>query len=291
MPNAFSIDVEDGISIAMRDQFGTRVPQTNRVVVQTQKILELLAASSTKATFFILGAVAESFPELVREIARDGHEIGVHGYSHVVFSQMNPDQARNEVMSAKQLLEEITGNAVIGHRAPCFSVSESTAWALDVLLEAGYHYDSSIMPCSGIGYGWPGQSLEIGRINTPKGQSIIEVPLTVATVLGKKIPALGGSYSRLLPYRYSKGILENIEKVRPAIVYLHPYELDCERYPDYYFEQLKKSSLLTQIRMRSFWIRRGSLADRYARLLAEHSFCPIRELVSNWEATSTTNID
>ena len=93
MPNAFSIDVEDGISIAMRDQFGTRVPQTNRVVVQTQKILELLAASNTKATFFVLGAVAETFPELVREINRDGHEIGVHGYNHIVFSQMKPGQA------------------------------------------------------------------------------------------------------------------------------------------------------------------------------------------------------
>ena len=289
MPNAFSIDVEDGISIAMRDQFGTKVPQTNRVVVQTQKILELLAASNTKATFFVLGAVAETFPELVREINRDGHEIGVHGYNHIVFSQMKPGQARMEVIRAKQLLEEITGNAVIGHRAPCFSVTESTAWALDVLLEAGFHYDSSIMPCSGIGYGWPGQSLDIGRINTPQGRSIIEVPLTVATVFGRKFPALGGSYFRLLPYGICRRVLEKVEKVRPAIVYLHPYELDSERYPDYYFEQMKKSSLLTQIRMRSFWIRRGSLAERYSRLLAEHDFCPIRDLVSGWEASATVD--
>jgi len=289
MPNAFSIDVEDGISIAMRDQFGTRVPQTNRVVVQTQKILELLAARNTKATFFVLGAVAESFPELVRAIDRGGHEIGVHGYSHIVFSQMQPVQARIEVMRAKQLLEEITGNEVIGHRAPCFSVTESTAWALDVLLEAGFHYDSSIMPCSGIGYGWPGQSLEIGRINTPQGRSIIEVPLTVAKMFGRKFPALGGSYFRLLPYGICSRVLQKVEKVRPAIVYLHPYELDSERYPDYYFEQMKKSSLLTQIRMRSFWIRRGSLAERYSRLLTEHDFCPIRDLVSGWEARATVD--
>ena len=291
MPNAFSVDVEDGISIAMRDRFGTEVPQTNRVVAQTQEILALLATGNTKATFFILGAVAESFPELVREIDRDGHEIGVHGYNHIVFSQMKPDQARNEVLRAKRLLEDISGKAVVGHRAPCFSISEPTAWALDVLLEAGFDYDSSIMPCPGIGYGWPGQPLEIGRINTPKGQSIVEVPLTVTSVLGKKIPALGGSYFRLLPYKICKRILENVEKERPAIVYLHPYELDYARYPDYYFEQLKKSSLLTQIRMRSFWIRRRSLAERYSRLLAEHSFCPIRDLVSSWEASATVDAD
>lgn len=284
MPNAFSIDVEDGISIAMRDRFGTSVPQTNRVVIQTQEILDILAAGNTKATFFILGAVAESFPELVRQIDRDGHEIGVHGYNHIVFSQMNPAQAKNEVMRAKHLLEDISGKPVAGHRAPCFSISEPTAWALDVLLEAGFDYDSSIMPCPGIGYGWPGQSLEIGRISTPAGQSIVEVPMTVASVLGKKVPALGGSYFRLLPYWVCGRILKGIEKKRPAIVYLHPYELDAERYPDYYFDHLNRSGLLSQIRMRSFWIRRKSLAKRYARLLAEHSFCPIRDLVSSWRA-------
>jgi len=286
MPNAFSVDVEDGISIAMRDRFRTRIPQTTRVVIQTRKILELLAATDTKATFFILGQVAESFPEIVREIDRDEHEIGVHGYNHIVFSQMKPDQARNEVLRAKRLLEDITGKAVVGHRAPCFSISEPTAWALDVLLEAGFYYDSSIMPCPGIGYGWPGQPLEIGRISTPNGQSIIEVPMTVASVLGKKIPALGGSYFRLLPYWVCRKILKSVEKERPAIVYLHPYELDPERYPAYYFEQLKKSSLLIQIRMRSFWLRRKSLEERYARLLAEHSFCPIRDLISTWEASA-----
>ena len=289
MPNAFSVDVEDGISIAMRDRFDTKVTQTNRVVSQTQKILDLLDATSTKATFFVLGDVAESFPELVREIDRNGHEIGVHGYSHIVFSRMNPNQARNEVRRAKLLLEDTTGSAVVGHRAPCFSISEQTAWALDVLLEAGFEYDSSIMPCSGIGYGWPGHPLDIGRINTPEGESIVEVPLTVASVAGKKMPALGGSYFRLLPYWICKKILTRIEKERPAIVYLHPYELDSERYPEYYFEKMKKSSLLTQIRMRSFWIRRGSLAERYSRLLAEHSFCPIRDLISDWEASAAAN--
>ena len=289
MPNAFSIDVEDGVSIAMRDRFGTKVPQTTRVVAQTRRILDLLADSDTRATFFVLGEVAETFPDLVREIDSGGHEIAVHGYHHIVFSKMEPDQARDEVLRAKHLLEDLTGKPIIGHRAPCFSISEPTAWALDVLLEAGFAYDSSIMPCSGVGYGWPGQTLAISKIDTPKGRSITEVPLTVASILGKKVPALGGSYFRLLPYWMCNRILKSTEKVRPAVVYLHPYELDSERYPDYYFKQLRNSSFSTQLRMRSFWLRRKSLESRYARLLDEHSFCPIRDLISTWEAGAASH--
>ena len=281
MRNAFSIDVEDGVSIAMRDRFKRTVPQTERVLVNTREILELLEQNQTRATFFILGQVAEAFPQLVREIDQGGHEIGVHGYDHILFSNLGPRKAHEEVRRAKILLEDIIGAAVIGHRAPCFSINRSTAWALDVLLEAGFQYDSSIMPCAGVGYGWPGHSLEIGVVNTPKGASIVEVPLTVTSVLGKKIPALGGSYFRLMPYFVCKQILRRVEKIRPAIVYLHPYELDTERYPDYYIEELNDSKFLTKIRMRSFWIRRESLAKRYAKLLADHDFVPIRELISD----------
>lgn len=285
MFNAFSVDVEDGVSIAMRDRFGVAIPQTDRVLRNTRKILEVLDQNDTRATFFVLGQVAEVFPDLVREIAKGGHEIGVHGYDHIVFSRMTPTQAFEEVDRAKKILEDISGSPVIGHRAPCFSIERSTAWALDVLLEAGFKYDSSIMPCAGVGYGWPGQSLDIGEITTPNGVSIMEVPLTVTSLFGRRIPALGGSYFRLLPYFLSKQVLRRVERNRPAIVYLHPYELDPERYPDIYFEQLNASPLRTQIRMRSFWIRRRSLASRYARLLSEYKFVPIRDLLS-----STSNI-
>jgi polysaccharide deacetylase family protein (PEP-CTERM system associated) len=279
MFNAFSIDVEDGVSIAMRDRFGVAMRQTDRVLKNTRKILDMLEENDTRATFFILGQVAEVFPNLVREISEGGHEIGVHGFDHRLFSQMDPTQAFEEVRRAKVILEDIIGAPVVGHRAPCFSIDPSTAWALDVLLEAGFEYDSSIMPCSGVGYGWPGHSLDIGPIRTPSGASIMEVPLTVTSVLGKNVPALGGSYFRLLPYAVCRRIFQKVQRVRPAIVYLHPYELDTEKYPDSYFEELNASPILTQARMRSFWLRRRSLATRYSRLLGEHKFVPIRDLL------------
>jgi polysaccharide deacetylase family protein (PEP-CTERM system associated) len=287
MINAFSIDVEDGVSIAMRDRFGVAMRQTERVLINTRRILELLGQSDTKATFFILGQVAEVFPQLVREIAAGGHEIGVHGYDHLLFSQMTPAQAFDEVSRAKEILEDVAGTKVIGHRAPCFSINPSTAWGLDVLYEAGFEYDSSIMPCSGVGYGWPGHSLDIGPVGTPEGASMIEVPLTVTSVLGRNVPALGGSYFRLLPYATCRRILRRVQSVRPAIVYLHPYELDTDVYPDYYFEKLKAAPLLTQARMRSFWLRRRSLASRYERLLKEHNFAPIRDLISKKQIPSS----
>lgn len=284
MFNAFSIDVEDGISIAMRDRFSKQIPQTRRVLENTRQILDLLGRQDTRATFFILGQVAEVFPELVRDIHSAGHEIGVHGYNHLVFHRLTPTTAREELYRAKSLLEDLTGVGIAGHRAPCFSIDHSTAWALDVLLELGFTYDSSIMPCAGVGYGWPGQPTEIGLITTPSGKHILEVPLSVTSILGRQIPALGGSYFRLLPYRITRRLFEKIQAERPAIVYLHPYELDSERYPEYYFNELRKSSLAIQIRMRSFWLRRNSLYSRYARLLSEFHFVPIRELMDKRNA-------
>lgn len=276
--NAFTIDVEDGISIAMRDRFGRHIAQTERVVTLTRKLLDLLARHDTSATFFILGQVAAVFPGLVREIHAAGHEIGVHGYDHHVLHQLNPGTAREEVYRVKSLLEDLTGVKIRGHRAPCFSVDSSTAWVFDLLLDMGFEYDSSIMPCQGVGYGWPGQPLDIGPLTTPGGQRILEVPLTVANLFGRLVPALGGSYFRLFPYWVSSRIFRTIEIQRPVIVYLHPYELDPERYPDFYFRELAKSPLKTQLRMRSFWLRRASLAGRYERLLADFRFVPITSL-------------
>jgi len=278
--NGFSVDVEDGISIAMRDRFGQCIAQTERVLTSTRKILKLLDRHDTKATFFILGQVGEAFPELVREIQAAGHEIGVHGHDHHVFHKLDRKQAREELVRAKSVLEDITGKKMRGHRAPCFSVDESTAWVLDLLLELGFEYDSSIMPCRGVGYGWPGQRLDIGLIDTPGGKSIMQVPLSVTGLAGRKVPALGGSYFRLLPLGVSRGIFKRIQSQRPVIMYLHPYELDPERYPDFYLRELARAPLKTRIRMRSFWLRRKSLMQRYDRLLSDFRFGRIDQLIS-----------
>ena len=276
--NAFSVDVEDGISLAMRDRFNKNIPQTNRVVTLTKKLLELMSAHEVRGTFFILGQVAETFPGLVREIQEGGHEIGVHGYDHHVFHKLNQEQARQELSRAKALLEDLTGTGVRGHRAPAFSVDCSTDWVLDLLLELGFDYDSSIMPCQGVGYGWPGQALDIGQIVTPNGQRINEVPLSVTSIGGRMLPALGGSYFRLLPFNFSRAIFRRIQSQRPVIMYLHPYEVDADKYPDYYFEALSRAPLRTRLRMRSFWLRRKSLLGRYDRLLKDFRFGPIVEL-------------
>jgi polysaccharide deacetylase family protein (PEP-CTERM system associated) len=277
--NAFSVDVEDGISIAMRDRFARHVPQTERVVSLTRRILELLERHDVKGTFFVLGQVAEVFPELVREIHAGGHEIGVHGYDHHVFHKLTRAQAREELHRAKSILEDLTGERVAGHRAPCFSIDRSTAWTLDLLLDLGYEYDSSIMPCAGVGYGWPGQRLDIGPISTPGGRRIIEVPLSVVKIAGRNVPALGGSYLRLFPFAISRWMFEKVEEDRPAIVYVHPYEIDPEPYPAYYLQELRNTSLKTRVRMRSAWLRRKSMLDRCDRLLSEFQFGPIRSLV------------
>lgn len=277
--NAFSVDVEDGISIAMRDRFGKRIPQTRRVVSLTGSLLELLARHDVKGTFFILGQVAEQFPDLVRDIQGAGHEIGVHGHDHHVFHKLTPEQAREELYRGKSILEDVTGTKMRGHRAPAFSINSSTAWVLDLLLDLGFEYDSSIMPCQGVGYGWPGQSLDIGFVRTPEGRQLLEVPLSVTSLGPRLVPALGGSYFRLLPLSLSRALFRKIQAKRPVIMYLHPYEIDREPYPDFYIRELNQAPLKTRLRMRSFWLRRNSLFDRYERLLSEFRFAPICTLL------------
>ena len=277
--NAFSVDVEDGISIAMRDRFGKKIPQTRRVVDLTSKLLDLLERHGVKGTFFILGQVAEEFPGLVRDIQSSGHEIGVHGHDHHVFHNLTPERAKDELYRGKSVLEDVTGVKMRGHRAPAFSINQSTAWVLDLLLELGFEYDSSIMPCRGIGYGWPGQALDIGPVETPAGGRIQEVPLSVTSLGGRLVPALGGSYFRLLPFSVSRAFFRRIQKQRSVIMYLHPYEIDPDRYPDFYMKELNKAPLRTRLRMRSFWWRRCSLLSRYDRLLSEFSFGRVADLL------------
>lgn len=277
--NAFSIDVEDGISIAMRDRFQKVIPQTDRVVYLTQRLLDLLGRHNVKGTFFVLGQVGEAFPNLVREIHDAGHEIGVHGHDHHVFHKLTHEQASEELYRAKAVLEDLTGIQILGHRAPAFSINQETSWVLDLLVDLGFDYDSSIMPCQGIGYGWPGKALDIRPIPTPAGQQIKEVPLSVASLGGRLVPALGGSYFRLLPFSLSRSLFRHVQRQRPVIMYLHPYEIDPEPYPDFYLQELDKVALKTRLRMRSFWWRRGSLLARYDRLLSEFRFGRVVDLL------------
>ncbi len=283
--SAFTVDVEDGVSIAMRDAFSKQTEQTDRVVYLTGKILDLLSEKSVNGTFFILGQVAEKFPALVKDIANRGHEVGVHGYNHLQFFRMTPEEAYGELSSAKKLIEDLTGRKVFGHRAPAFSITQETKWGLDVIAEAGFVYDSSIMPAKMRRYGWPGFSKEITTISTKEGD-LVEVPMSVGSLLGKEMPVCGGGYLRLFPYWFTKRMMDQIIRSRPAVVYMHPYELDTEPYPEYYFDELKKASLPTQLKMRSMWVNRKTIYHKLNELLKHYSFVPMKQLVADFKTNN-----
>jgi polysaccharide deacetylase family protein (PEP-CTERM system associated) len=277
--SALSVDVEDGISIAMRDHFKKDMPPTERVVDNTNRLLDLFQRYGVKATFFTLGNVAEHYPALIRRMDAEGHEIGVHGYSHYQFFRMTPEQARDELSRAKSILEELTGKPVVGHRAPAFSINPQTAWALDLLVELGFEYDSSIMPIKTARYGWSGFNPDIHILQTPRGNSILEVPLSTVRVAGRGVPIGGGSYLRLFPLWFTRYSIRKVLQKRPAIVYLHPYEVDTQRYPDYYFAELNRAGLKKRLAMKSFWINRHTMAPKLEALIAAFSFTCIRDVI------------
>jgi polysaccharide deacetylase family protein (PEP-CTERM system associated) len=280
-PVALSVDVEDGINIAMRDVFGKEMHPTERVVTNTERILNLLERHNRTATFFTLGQVAEHYPKLVKKIHGKGHEIGVHGYDHHRFDKMDPVLARSELSRAKSLLEDLIGEEVIGHRAPAFSINEQTSWALPLLAELGFRYDSSVMPCRASHYGWPGFPDEVSKIQFETGGSIIEIPMTTVEVGSRKMPFLGGSYFRLLPYMFTAFGLKKAAVDRAPVFYMHPYEIDPDRYPDFYFEELKKTGKMKELKMRSMWIDRNSVLDKLERLITENRTCTMRSILDN----------
>jgi polysaccharide deacetylase family protein (PEP-CTERM system associated) len=198
------------------------------------RLLGLLAKHNSQATFFVLGEVAERFPQLVKDIAMAGHEIGVHGYRHSRVFELTPDAFRQEVSAARRLLQDISGQMVRGHRAPAFSITPDTAWALDVLVEAGFSYDSSIVPFKGRRYGWPDYPLGIHRHELGNGRGLIEAPLAVIKTMGISLPVGGGGYMRHFPYALNHWALSRITQNRPFIAYMHPYEIeaDSEGYPE-----------------------------------------------------------
>ncbi len=186
MEHALTVDVEDAINQAMRNFFGQEMEPTLRVVDNTSRLLELFAEFDTKATFFILGEVAHTHPGLIREIASQGHELGIHGYSHARYTRLSTAEVKEEITRAKKLVEDISGVEVIGHRAPEFSINQNNLWVLDVLLSAGIRYDSSIFPAKSGRYGWEGFTKEIDWFELDNGKRIIEAPMSTIRYLGRK---------------------------------------------------------------------------------------------------------
>ncbi len=195
-------------------------------------ILEQFAAAGTRATFFVLGWTAERDPEMVREISEAGHEVAAHSWIHRRVDRITPEEFRDAVRRSKALLEDITGERVLGYRAPSFSIGRGQEWAFDVLLEEGYEYDSSLFPIhAGPGYGYRGGARDPHWLDRPEGR-LGEVPLLTLQVAGRSWPAGGGGYLRLLPFQLVTGALRQAEKRQvPGTLYIHPWDIDPELDP------------------------------------------------------------
>ena len=227
--NAMTCDVEDYFQVSAfapyidRDSWPSR---ECRVEANMERILAIYERHGVKATFFTLGWIAERYPAMVRKIVAAGHELASHGYGHLRASDQDRAQFDNDIRSSRALLEDIGGQAVLGYRAPSFSIGHANLWALEALQEAGYRYSSSIYPIAHDHYGMPDAPRFAFYPHGPDG--LLEVPVTTVNMLGRNLPAGGGGYFRLLPYALSRWMMQKVnrEDRQPALFYFHPWELD-----------------------------------------------------------------
>jgi polysaccharide deacetylase family protein (PEP-CTERM system associated) len=230
--NAMSVDVEDYFQVSafaphIRREDWDALPC--RVERNVDVILGLLDEADARATFFTLGWIAERYPQVVRRIVDNGHELASHGYGHQRASDLTPVQFRDDITRAKRLLEDLGGVAVRGYRAPSFSIGRNNWWAVAELEEAGYEYSSSVYPVRHDHYGMPDAPRFPHRPNGDLG--ILELPPTTLPFFGRNLPAAGGGWFRLLPYEVSRWMLRrvNLEDQAPCMFYFHPWEVDPEQ--------------------------------------------------------------
>lgn len=221
-PPVISIDVEDW----PQSTWDRNLPISDRAAQNTRRLLHLLRDTEVRATMFVLGKFAERFPSLVKEIQADGHEVACHGHGHLEVGRQSPSEFLADVRRSKDLLEQIIGEPVKGYRAPDFSIVHETLWALDILVEAGFEYDSSIVPARLPRYGIAGWPVLPVRVQLKHGGSILEAPLATFRAFGRNWPVGGGGYHRLLPGFASRYFARKIMTDAPFVFYCHPYEFD-----------------------------------------------------------------
>ena len=266
--NYLTIDVEDYFQVSAFEGFielKNWDTMEQRVVRNTANVLELLAKHKTKATFFVVGWTAQRFPDLVREIVETGHVIGCHSYLHRKIYTMTPDEFREDTSKAKSILEDITGQPVLGYRAPSYSITKKSLWALEILGELGFTYDSSIFPIMHDNYGIP----DSPRFSyTHPGMNMVEYPISTALLMGRKIPVSGGGYFRLFPYWFTRLALRTIngKEHQPFVFYLHPWEVDPGQ------PRFKNASRLSRFR---HYNHLDDTEKRFRRLLEDFVFAPL----------------
>lgn len=230
LKNMMSVDLEDWFCVY---NFHEIIPYSqwdtcqSRVEANTERLLDLFDHYDTKATFFVLGWIAERFPSLIRTIAARGHEIASHGYSHRLLTKMSPEEFREDLRRGLDVTRRASDQPVVGFRAPSFSVTPTTTWALDIMTEYGIQYDSSIFP---IGfhpdYGMPSSPLGMYRIR----ENLLEIPMSCVEIVGRRVPCSGGGYFRQFPYSITRRLLNTCNaQGRPFIFYIHPWEIDPEQ--------------------------------------------------------------
>jgi len=276
--NILSVDVEDYFQVEAFAGVVERSQWDNypcRVAENTRRLLDLLDEDGTRGTFFILGWVAERYPELVKEIVGRGHEPACHSYWHRLIYRLSPEEFRKDTRRAKEVIEQAAGTAIYGYRAPSYSITARSLWALDILAESGFTYDSSIFPIRHDIYGIPNAPRSPFRMTTASGP-LVECPITTFRWLGKQnLPVGGGGYLRMLPFWYTRlGISRAQREGVPLIVYLHPWEID----PGQPHIQARLKS-----RVRHY-TNLGKMAGRLRRLLRQMRFTCFRN--TEWSHTA-----
>lgn len=277
--NAMSVDVEDYFQVSAFERVVTRAQWNgceSRVVKNTHELLEIFQHHGVRSTFFVLGWVAARFPSLVRKIADLGHEVASHGYHHELVYSLTPEQFREDVRRAKRVIEDAAGCRVSGYRAPSFTVTAASLWALDVLIEEGHDYDASIFPIHHDRYGIPDAPRFPYTIDRAAG-SIVEVPGSTVRLAGANLPIAGGGYFRLLPYAWTRWGIGHVNRTeaQPVTFYLHPWEID----PD---QPRFKVSRTTAFR---HYTGLGATRKRLDRLMTEFRFDSIASVLARRAAT------
>lgn len=233
LTNAMTVDVEDYFQVSAFDAVVRREDwdgMESRVERNTRRLLDLFDEFGVSATFFVLAWVAERFPALVAEIDRRGHEVASHGYGHRLVYDQTPEAFRDDVRRARAILQDVSGQAVVGYRAPSYSITARSIWALDVLVEEGYEYDSSIFPIRHDRYGIP-EAPRHRHVRQARTGPIAELPPATVRAAGMNWPAAGGGYFRLLPYAWTRWAIARVNdrERQPVVFYLHPWEIDPEQ--------------------------------------------------------------
>ncbi len=274
--NALTVDVEDYYHVLA---FSRVIPQEDwdsypsRVAMNTYRLLEILARQGARATFFVLGWVARRYPKLVVDISKAGHKVGCHGYAHQPIYSGSPLDFRKDLRNAKQTLEDVLGLAIKSYRAPSYSIVSRTLWALEILGEEGIDYDSSIVPVIHDHYGLPGAPRFPHLKDLACGRTLREFPPSTLRLWGCNVPVAGGGYFRLFPYSFTAWAIRRINQVerQPAMVYLHPWEIDPEqpRIPASWRSRFRHYQNLE------------STEKKFVKLLQDFSWAPMEEVWSD----------